>query len=80
MEWLNYMTLKEEIIMIDEKNIIDLSDFGERDIKEEFAHIKDSIMALEKPENEDIGDLTPTRGGGSRSPQRDIGDAKQWQG
>lgn len=34
--------------MIDEKNIIDLSDFGERDIKEEFAHIKDSIMALEK--------------------------------
>ncbi len=34
--------------MINEQNIMDLSDFAERDIKEEFAHIKDSIVALEK--------------------------------
>ncbi|CBK74311.1 hypothetical protein CIY_15290 [Butyrivibrio fibrisolvens 16/4] len=34
--------------MINEENIIDLSDFAERDIKEEFTRIKDSISALEK--------------------------------
>ena len=34
--------------MISEENIIDLSDFAERDIKEEFTRLKDSISALEK--------------------------------
>ncbi|MBR5637611.1 MAG: hypothetical protein IKW81_11840 [Pseudobutyrivibrio sp.] len=34
--------------MINEENIIDLSDFAERDIKEEFTRLKDSISALEK--------------------------------
>ncbi|SDB05667.1 hypothetical protein SAMN02910298_00130 [Pseudobutyrivibrio sp. YE44] len=34
--------------MIKEENIIDLSDFAERDIKEEVAHIRESITSLEK--------------------------------
>ena len=34
--------------MISEENIIDLSDFAERDIKEEFTRLKDSISVLEK--------------------------------
>ena len=34
--------------MISEENIIDLSDFAERDIKEEFTKLKDSISVLEK--------------------------------
>ena len=34
--------------MISEENIIDLSDFAERDIKEEFTRLKDSISMLEK--------------------------------
>lgn len=34
--------------MISEENIIDLSDFAERDIKEEFTRLKDSITVLEK--------------------------------
>ncbi len=34
--------------MINEENIIDLSDFAERDIKEEVAHIRESITSLEK--------------------------------
>ncbi|QFJ55970.1 hypothetical protein [Pseudobutyrivibrio xylanivorans] len=34
--------------MIKDGNIIDLSDFAERDVKEELAHIKESIISLEK--------------------------------
>ena len=34
--------------MIKDENIMDLSDFAERDIKEEFANLKDSISAIEK--------------------------------
>ena len=34
--------------MISEENIIDLSDFAERDIKDEFTRLKDSISVLEK--------------------------------
>ena len=34
--------------MISEENIIDLSDFAERDIKEEFTRLKDSLSALEE--------------------------------
>ncbi len=48
--------------MINDENIMDLSDFAERDIKEEVAHIKESITALEqlieakeKEEPEDAG-------------------------
>ncbi len=34
--------------MINDDNIMDLSDFGDRNVKEEFAHIKDSLISLEK--------------------------------
>lgn len=34
--------------MINEDNIMDLSDYADRNVKEEFAHIKDSIISLEK--------------------------------
>ncbi len=34
--------------MINDENIMDLSDYADRDIKEEFAHIVDSITSLEK--------------------------------
>lgn len=34
--------------MINDENIMDLSDFGDRNVKEEFAHIKDSLISLEK--------------------------------
>ncbi len=34
--------------MINDENIMDLSDYADRDVKEEFAHIKDSIISLEK--------------------------------
>lgn len=33
--------------MINDDNIMDLSDYADRDIKEEFAHIKESITSLE---------------------------------
>ena len=42
--------------MISEENIIDLSDFAERDIKEEFTRLKDSISVLEKLiDSKDLG-------------------------
>ena len=34
--------------MINDENIMDLSNFGDRNVKEEFAHIKDSLISLEK--------------------------------
>ena len=40
--------MERGISMISEENIIDLSDFAERDIKEEFTRLKDSISVLEK--------------------------------
>ena len=51
--------------MINDDNIMDLSDFGDRNVKEEFAHIKDSLISLEKlieaKENnyEDSEDVAP---------------------
>ena len=53
--------------MISEENIIDLSDFAERDIKEEFTRLKDSISVLEKlidskdlGQSEENADITKT--------------------
>ena len=34
--------------MINDENIIDLSDFADRDVKEEVAHIRESITSLER--------------------------------